>query len=177
MKRQHVAMLLLPGLTLVAVMFFLARCPPEACRALHIQTYTVSRLDEYQEFLADEAAFQALHRVRAVRLNCSALRDDVVTALNGGRLALGITRPMVTKGEKDQHGPVQAWHQGRLLHVTNALSEQPQEMNAWMASVREKVAGHSHTESAFLSRLFGGVILHGHHAQTPIVLFSDDPCV
>lgn len=29
---------------------------PEACRALHIQTYTIASLDDYRQFMLDEAA-------------------------------------------------------------------------------------------------------------------------
>lgn len=89
MKRQHILLLLIAGLAAMAVVMSLVWCPPAACRVLHIQTYTISSLDEYRQFLRDEAAFTALHHVRAVRMNCSDLREAVVTALNTNRLMSG----------------------------------------------------------------------------------------
>ena len=96
-NRQSMIMLVLAGLALLVVVLFLAWCPPDVCRVLNIHTYTISRLDEYQHFLADEASFHALHRARAARVDCSALRDDVVTALKTGQLALGASRPFLAR--------------------------------------------------------------------------------
>jgi hypothetical protein len=89
MQRRYIAVVLIAGLAALIVVISLARCPPDVCRALHIQTYTIASLDEYRQFLVDEAAFTALHHVRAVRVNCSDLRDAVVTALKNGAIKVG----------------------------------------------------------------------------------------
>ena len=177
MNRQRMTMLFIVGLAALVLVTFLAWCPPDACRVLHIHTYTISRLAEYRTFLADEVAFHELHRVRAVRFDCSALRDDVVIALETGQLALGIHKPPATTGESAQRGPLQAWHEGRLLHVVNTMSGNRQDVDAWSVSARENVAERQHNEFSFLPRLFGGVILHVLNKQIPIVLFSRNPCV
>ena len=176
-NRKPVIMLVLAGLATLVVLLFLVWCPPDVCRALNIQTHTISGLNEYREYLADEAAFQALHRVRAVRVDCSALRDDVVTTLESGRLPLGTIERNGAQGSSAQAGPFKAWHQGRLLHLANETSENHQESEAWTVSVRERVAEQQGQELAFLPRLFGGVILHVPNKETPIVLFSRNPCI
>lgn len=177
MNRQHTTMLFIVWPAALVVVVFLAWCPPDACRVLHIHTYTISKLDEYRQFLADEAAFHQLHRVRAVRLDCSGLRDDVVTGLQTGRLILGINKSNGAEGKGPLLGPIQPSHQGRLLHLVNRTSENHQELDVWAASVRENIAEQQHHELSFLPRLFGGVIIHVHNKQIPIVLFSDHPCV
>jgi hypothetical protein len=92
--RQRMGGLIAIGLLLtIAVAVFLARCPWPVCRYLNLNTYTITALDEYREFVSNEAAFKAFHRVAAVRLECSALRDDVVTALQSGRLTLELSKP------------------------------------------------------------------------------------
>lgn len=176
-NRKLLTMLVLVGLAALVVVLFLVWCPPDACRALNIQTHTISELNEYRQFLPDEAAFEALHRVRAVRVDCSALRDDVVTTLENGRLTLGISEPNGARGNSAQVGPVKAWHQGRLLHLGNGTFENREESEAWAVRVRERVAEQQGQELAFLPRLFGGVILHVHNKETPIVLFSRNPCI
>ena len=98
-------------------------------------------------------------------------------ALETGRLALGIAKPNGGQGTDVPAGPVHAWHQGRLLHLTNAQSGNHRESEAWALTVRESVTGQQPHELSFLSRLFGGVILHAQNKQIPIVLFSDQPCV
>lgn len=175
MNRRHSTMLLVAGLAALIVVIFLAWCPPDICRALHIHTYTISRLDEYRQFLLDEAAFTSSHHARAVRLQCPTLRDDVVAALKTERLTLGISNPDGVKAESARRGPVQAWHQGRLLHVSKGTSEN-QELDAWTMRVRESLTDRTEKDLSFLPRLFGGVILHVRNRQIPIVLFSDQPC-
>lgn len=177
MNRRHVVMFSLIGLVMLVILIFLAWCPPDACRVLHIQTYTISKLDEYSHFLADQIAFNALHHARAVRLNCSALRDDVVASLEAGRLTVGITKQNRAIESGNQHRPIQAWHQGRLLHLLHRTSENHQLLDAWAMRVRAAVAEQQQGELSFLPRLFGGVIIHVHNQQIPIVLFSDQPCV
>lgn len=176
-NRTPMTMLVLAGLTVLAVVLLFVWCPPDACRALNIQTYTISSLDEYREFLGDESAFHALHQVRAVRVDCSALRDDVVTALETGRLTLGGSEPNGTRGKSAQAGPVKVWRQGRLLHLVNGTSANREESKAWATNIRKRVAERQGRDLAFLPRLFGGVILHVHTKVLPIVLFSDHPCV
>lgn len=173
MQRRYIAVVLIAGLAALIVVISLARCPPDVCRALHIQTYTIASLDEYRQFLVDEAAFTALHHVRAVRVNCSDLRDAVVTALKTGRLKLEISKPNGFKSQS-AHGPIQAWQQGRLLHL--AASENHQEFDTWARSVRESLTDREQHDLSFLPRLFGGVILHVQNRELPIVLFSDQPC-
>ena len=177
MNRRHLTILFIAGIAALSVMLFLVWCPPDACRTLHIQTYTISSLEEYRQFLLDEAAFTSSHHARAVRLHCADLRDDVVNAFKTERLMLGISKPTGMKSDHAQLGPVQAWHQGRLLHLLNKTSENHQTLDAWSMKVRENVAEQQHHDLSFLPRLFGGVILHVHNRQIPIVLFSDQPCL
>ncbi len=176
-NRQLMTMFVLAGLAALGVAIFLAWCPPDACRVLNIQTYAISDLDKYRQFVADEPAFRSLHHVRAVRLDCSALRDDVVTALETGRLTLGVSQPNGTQRKSAQSGPVQSWHQGRLLHMKNSASGTDQEQESWAVTIRATVAGQLGQELSFLPRLFGGLVLHVHNKQIPVVFFSDQPCV
>ena len=176
-NRQLMTMFVLAGLAALGVAIFLAWCPPDACRVLNIQTYAISGLDEYRQFVADEPAFRSLRHVRAVRFDCSALRDDVVTALETGQLTLGASQSNGTQGRSTQPGPVQAWRQGRLLHLTNRASGTDQEQAAWAVTIRATVAGQRGKELSFRARLFGGLVLHVHDKQIPIVFFSDQPCV
>ena len=173
MQRRHITLVLIVGLAALIVVIALAWCPPDICRILHIRTYTISSLEEYRQFLADEAAFTRLHHVRAVRVNCSDMREAVVTALNTNQLKLGISKTNGITSET-AHGPSHAWQQGRLLHLSP--SENQQELDSWARSVRENLTDRTHDDLSFLSRLFGGVILHIHRREIPIVLFSDKPC-
>ena len=173
MQRRHITLVLIVGLAALSIVIALAWCPPAACRFLHIQTYTISSLDEYRQFIADEAAFRRLHHVRAVRVNCADMREAVVTALNTNQMKLGISTANGITSET-AHGPGQAWQQGRLLHLSP--SEIQQELDSWARSVRENLTDRTHNDLSFLSRLFGGVILHIHRREIPIVLFSDKPC-
>ncbi len=174
MKRQHLILLLIAGLAALVSGVFLAWCPPDACRILHIRTYTISSLDEYRQFLADEAAFTTLHHVRAVQANCADLREAVVNALNTERLTLGASRPGGLPSEGASHDPVRAWQQGRLLHLTP--SENHREFDSWAMRVRESLTHRRRSDLSFLPRLFGGVILHVRNSEIPIVLFSEQPC-
>ena len=174
MKRQHITLVLVAGLAALVVVISLAWCPPDACRVLHIQTYTISNLDEYRQFLVDETAFIALHHVRAVRVNCSDLRDAVVTALKTERLKLGTSKPNGFTSESAPRGSVQAWQQGRLLHLSTP--ENHQEFDSWAMRVRASLTDRTQHDLSFLPRLFGGVILHVQNREIPIVLFSDQPC-
>ncbi len=176
-NRQLMTMFVLIGLAALGVAIFLAWCPPDVCRILNIQTYAISDLDDYRQFVADEPAFRSLHHVRAVRVDCSALRDDIVTALETGKLTLEASQSNGTHGKSAHPGPVQAWHQGRLLHMTNRASGTDQEQEAWAVTIRSTVAGQATQELSFLARLFGGLVLHVHNKQIPVVFFSDQPCV
>ncbi len=173
MQRRHLTLVLIAGLSALLIVIALGWCPPAACRLLHIHTYTVSSLEEYRQFLADEAAFTRLHHVRAVRVNCSDMREAVVTALNTNQLKLGISKANGITSETT-HGPIHARQQGRLLHLSPA--ENQQELASWARSVRESLTDRTDNDLSFLSRLFGGVILHIHHSEIPIVFFSDRPC-
>lgn len=166
MNRRDKTMVLLGGGAVLAATLFLLWCPPAACRALSIRTTTVTSLDEYRQFLADQKAFYSSHRSRAVRIDCANLRDEVVAALKSGRLTEGAGQ-----------GQLEAWHQGRLLHLADKSSRTDRERQDWAASVRRFLTAQQDQELAFLSRLFGGVVLHLSQKQLPIVLFSDDPCV
>jgi len=175
-NRKSLTRFILAGLAALSVVLFLVWCPPDLCRVLNIQTHTISKLDDYRDFLADEAAFKALYHARAVRFDCPALREDVVEALETGRLILGAGESNGTGGGKDPAGPIKAWQQGRLLHLMNGTSEDQQGPDAWAVSVRTIVAEQQRQELSFLSQLFGGVILHVHHKEFPITLFSRNPC-
>lgn len=177
MNRHRKTMFILAGVAALAVALFLVRCPPVACRVLNIHTYTLSNLGDYRQFVADEEAFYSLHRIRAVRIDCATLRNEVVTALETGRLTLGAGRPDDTQHNGAGQGPIEAWQQGRLLHLTNRALGTDDEQQAWAAKVRATVAVQQGQDLAFLSRLFGGLVLHVSHKQIPIVLFSDHPCV
>lgn len=176
-NRKLLTRFVLAGLAALSVVLFLVWCPPDLCRVLNIQTHTISRLEEYRQFLADEAAFKALHHVRAVRFDCPALREDVVEALETGRLTLGASESNGTRSSNVPAGPVKAWQQGRLLHLMNGTSEDQQGPDAWAVRVRNIVAEQQRQELSFLPRLFGGVILHVHHKELPITLFSRNPCI
>jgi hypothetical protein len=175
MKRRMVGVVVIGLLLAIAAAVFLARCPWSTCGYLNLYTYTITTLGEYRRFLANEAAFKALHHVAAVRLDCSALRDDVVTSVQIGRLMLGLSKPAVPE-DMAQPGLFRAWRQGRVLHLVNAAPDDKQEQEAWAASVQEMVVSQKQDELSFLPRLFGGLIIHISGGQKPIVLFSDEPC-
>jgi hypothetical protein len=174
--RQYKAIFLLAALPAIAVIVLLTWCPPGVCRALNIQTHTITRLDEYRQFLADEVAFHTRHHVRAVRLDCPALRQDVVATLADGRLILDVNKPSMDEQNSAPSGQVRAWHEGRVLHLDSAMPGSQREMDAWVARVRGIISEQQHDGLAFLPRLFGGVIIHIQKKQLPIVLFSDKPC-
>ena len=176
MNRQQIVVIALACLVIGAGAAFFTWCPPEACRVLHIQTYNISTLDDYRRFLRDEAAFTAEHHVRAVRLHCSRLRDEVVTDLNTRRLTVGTSRRNGVAGAERPPDPITAWHQGRLLHLSTTASGNRQVLDAWAMSVREHIAVQQQGDWSFLPQLFGGVIIHVHNRQLPVVLFSDRPC-
>lgn len=177
MNRRHLTIILAAGLATCIVMIFLAWCPPDACRALHIHTYTISSLDEYRQFLLDEAAFTSSHKVRAVRLHCEDLRDDVATTLTAGRLTFETSKPIDAKSDGAPYGPLQAWHNGRVLHLSTATVAHREELDAWAMRVRESLADRTTKDLSFIPRLFGGIILRVQNRQIPIVLFSDQPCL
>lgn len=164
---------MLAGLAALAVTLVLVWCPPALCRALNIHTFTLSDLSDFRQYVEDEPSFLSAHHTRAVRIDCASLRDEVVTALRTGRLALGADNAPRSEGER---GRIEAWHQGRLLHLTNTGLPTNGEQQAWAASVRVTIARQQGRELAFLSRLFGGLVLHVAHKQIPFVLFSDRPC-
>ena len=143
---------------------------------MHIQTYTIASLDDYRQFLLDEAAFTSSHHARTVRLHCDDLRDEVVAALKTERLRLGISQPTSSRSDQVLSAPVDAWHQGRLLHISMPAPRNRQEVDEWGSKVRESIARRTDKELSFLPHLFGGVVLHVQKRQIPIVLFSDRPC-
>jgi len=173
-NRPPLTILVAAALVALLVTIFLAWCPPDACRVLNIQTYTISKLEEYQQFLIDEPAFLTRHHVRAVRVDCPTLRDAVVAALTSGRLTLGLGSP--NQENRAPLNSIEAWHQGRLLHLSNRAAGSDREQEAWAVNSRTIIAQHAEQE-LFLSRLFGGLVLHVAHKQIPIVLFSDQPCI
>jgi len=171
--RHHKTMFMLAGLAVLVVTLLLVWCPPAICRALHLHTVALSDLSDFRHYVADETGFYSSHQIRAVRIDCAALRDEVVTALQTGRLTLGTdSLPRHDGGQ----GSIEAWHQGRLLHLNTTTLMTSDQQQAWAATVRAAVALQAGQDLAFLSRLFGGVILHVSHKQFPIVLFSDRPC-
>jgi len=175
-NRRHKTMFMLAGLAALAVTLLLVWCPPAVCRALNIHTSTLSDLADFRQYVADEEAFYASHHTRAVRMDCATLRDEVVTALQTGRLTLETGRFDNPQRNDSGQGTIEAWHQGRLLHLQNRALATNDEQRAWAETVRAAVALHPRQELAFLSRLFGGVVLHVSHKEIPIVLFSDRPC-
>jgi hypothetical protein len=175
--RQRMGGLIAIGLLLtIAVAVFLARCPWPACGHLNLNAHTITALDEYREFVSNEAAFKAFHRVAGVRLECSALRDDVVTDLQNGRLTLELGKPTVPREHTAQPDHLHAWRQGRILHLMNTLLESEQEWETWAAGIQEIVVSEKYDKRSFIPRLFGGLIIHVHNKQKPMVLFSDEPC-
>lgn len=117
-------------------------------------------------------AFKARHRVAAVRLHCSALRDDVVTALQNGQLILGLSKQNMMNPPS-----LRAWHQGLVLHLANAMAENERQQETWATTVQQTVSSHEHDELSFLPRLFGGLIIHVRNKQKPMVLFSEERCL
>lgn len=176
MNRRKKTWLMLGAVAALAVTLLIIWCPPAACRLINIHTYALSALDDYRQLVADEEAFYSSRRARAVRIDCAALRDEVVTAVTTGSLVLE-TRPDDAQQSGSGQGTIEAWHQGRLLHLTNNALRTDIEQQAWAARVRAAVTTQRAHDLAFLSRLFGGVVLHVSHRQIPIVLFSDHPCV
>ena len=175
--RQRMGVVVVIGLLLtIAVAVFLARCPWPACHYLNLNTYTITTLHEYRRFVSNEAAFKALHRVAAVRLECSALRDDVVTDLQNGRLTVELSKPTVPREHTAQPEHMHAWRQGRILHLMNTLLEREQEWETWAAGIQEIVVNEKYDKRSFIPRLFGGLIIHVHNKQMPMVLFSNEPC-
>lgn len=176
MNLHRKTMFLLSGLAALGVTLLLIWCPPALCRVLNIHTFPLSNLNDFRQYVADEEAFYSLHHTRAVRIDCAALRDEVVTVLKIGHLVLETNTPGDTQRER-RPGTIEAWHQGRLLHLTNTALASKDEQQAWATSVRAVVTLQQQQDLAFLSRLFGAVVLHVSHRQIPIVLFSDRPCL
>ena len=176
MDRHHKTMFMLAGLVALAVSLLLVWCPPALCRALNLHTFPLSDLSDFRQYVEDEPAFLSAHRTRAVRIDCAALRDEIVNALQTGRLTLETGRFDNPQRNDSGQGTIEAWHQGRLLHLQNRALATNDEQRAWAETVRAAVALHPRQELAFLSRLFGGVVLHVSHKEIPIVLFSDRPC-
>lgn len=174
-KRRMGGLVVIRLLLTIALAVFLTRCPVSACGYLNFNTYTITTLGERRQFLSNEAAFKLLHHVAAVRLDRSALRDDVVTSVQIGRLMLGVSKPAVPE-DMAQPGLFRAWRQGRVLHLVNARVDDKQEQETWAVKVQEMIVSQKQDELSFLSRLFGGLILHIHGKQMPMVLFSDEPC-
>ena len=176
-NRRQIMLFSLFGLGFLIIVIFLARCPPDACRILHIQTYTISTLDEYRHLLRDETGFTERQHARAIRIRCADLRDEVVTSLETGRLNVETIHRDGANERNHGPGSIKAWHQGRLLHLQNLTSEDIQVLNLWAQRVRAYVAEQQRDELAFLPRLFGGVVLHVHNRDIPIILFSSHPCI
>lgn len=176
MNRHHKTMFMLAGLVALAVSLLLVWCPPALCRALNLHTFPLSDLSDFRQYVEDEPAFLSAHRTRAVRIDCAALRDEIVNALQTGRLTLETGRSDNAPLNESGQGTIEAWHQGRLLHLTKKGLPTNGEQQAWATSVRIAIARQQGREFAFLSRLFGGVVLHVAHKLLPIVLFSDHPC-
>ena len=176
MDRHHKTMFMLAGLVALAVSLLLVWCPPALCRALNLHTFPLSDLSDFRQYVEDEPAFLSAHRTRAVRIDCAALRDEIVNALQTGRLTLETGRSDNAPLNESGQGTIEAWHQGRLLHLNKTTLMTNDQQQAWAATVRAAVALQAGQDLAFLSRLFGGLILHVSHKQFPIVLFSDRPC-
>lgn len=175
--RQRMGVFIGIGLLVtIAVAVFLARCPWPPCGHLNLNTHTITALDEYREFVANEAAFKAFHRAAAVRLECSTLRDDVVTALQNGRLTLELGKSILPQEHTVQPKHLHAWRQGRILHLMNTMLEREQEWEIWAAGFQKIVVSEKYDKRSFIPRLFGGLIIHVHNKQKPMVLFSDEPC-
>ena len=176
MNLHRKTMFLLSGLAALGVTLLLIWCPPALCRVLNIHTFPLSNLNDFRQYVANEEAFYSLHHTRTVRIDCAALRDEVVTVLKTGHLMLESSTPVDVQRER-RTGTIEAWHQGRLLHLTNTALASSDEQQAWATSVRAAVTLQQQLDLAPLSRLFGAVVLHVSHRQIPIVLFSDRPCL
>lgn len=177
MNRHRKTIFMLAGVAALAVTLFLVWCPPPICRILNIHTYPLSDLNDFRQYVADEEAFYSLHRIRAVRIDCATLRDEVVTALRTGRLILGASKSDDAQRSESEQRTIEAWHQGRLLHLKNRALATDDEQQVWAATIRAAVAVQQRQDLTFLPRLFGGLVLHVSQRQLPIVLFSDHPCV
>ena len=175
--RRGVVIVIIGLVLTIAVTVFLARCPWPACRYVNLNTYTITTLDDYRQFLSNETMFKSVHRVAGVRCDCSALRDEVVTALQSGRLVLELSTPTVPQENTVQPNLLRVWRQGRILHLENNMLESEQELETSAARAQEMVVRQQQDGLPFLSRLFGGLIIHVHNKQKPMVLFSDEPCL
>ena len=157
MNRHHKTMFMLAGLTALAVTLLLVWCPPAICRALNIHTVALSDLSDFRQYVADEEGFYSSHHIRAVRIDCATLRDEVVTALQTGRLALGTGRTDSLPRNDGGQRTIEAWHQGRVLHLNKTTLMTIDQQQAWAATVRAAVALQAEQDLAVLSRLFGGL--------------------
>ena len=172
LKPHRVAVLTLMGLLAISLVLFLGPCPWPVCRYWNLNTYTITTLDEYRRFLSNEAEFAALYRLRPVTVDCSAVRDNVVAMLQGGRIMLGPrNEPNVVQRDLVQPGLLRAWRQDRILHFANTRLQRQQELETWAVKIQGMVASENQGELAVLPRLFGGVIIHIHGKQNPMVLF------
>jgi hypothetical protein len=96
--------------------------------------------------------------------------------LQSGRLMLRPSKPGHAKGEMAEPDMVRAWIEGRILHLGNNGFENQQKLETWAANVQQMIASQEEDSLSFLPRLFGGLIIHIHNKQKPMVLFSDEPC-
>ena len=176
MNRMHMGGITAIGLLLIGLAVLVARCPWPACRYLSLSTYTISIVDEYRQFLTNATEFKAFHHVAAVKLDCPALRDDVVGGLLSGRLRLRPSQPSRAQGEIAEPDIFRAWLEGRILHIGNNGFENRRKLEIWAENVQQMITSQDEAELFFLSRLFGGVIIHINNKQKPMVLFSDEPC-
>ena len=155
-------------------------CPPALCRVLNIHTTTLSDLTDFRQYVADEEVFYS-HHTRTVRIDCAALRDEVVTVLKTGHLVLESSTPGDVQRER-RTGTIEAWHQGRLLHLTNTALASRDEQQAWATSVRAVVTLQQQQDLAFLSdclALSSCMCLTGRYPSccSPIVPVSNNsPC-
>ena len=117
MNRHKKTLLMLAGVAALAVTLLIIWCPPAACRLLNIHTYALSALDDYRQLVADEEAFYSSRRARAVRIDCAALRDEVVTAVTTGSLVLE-TRPDDTQQSGSGQSTIEACSKSVMRHPT-----------------------------------------------------------
>jgi hypothetical protein len=89
---------------------------------------------------------------------------------------LGVTESGVHWQDMARPGLFHAWREGRVLHLVNNMVETEEDLETWTTQVQEAVVYQKESELSFLPRLFGGLIVHVHKRQKPMVLFSDEPC-
>jgi hypothetical protein len=162
---------------LITVAELLIRCPWSACRYLNLNTYTITTVQENRDFLSNEPDFKQLYRVAGADFDCSAIRRDLVRAIQDGRVLF-----VDLEATQNQHGAagpgqLRAWQEGMDLHVAVDPPSTSQPKENCVRTLQEIFAHPEQNGLSFLPRLFGGAIIHIDKKEKPTVFSSHDRCI